>query len=122
MEGKNNRGPMSRSHDLAAQIRLFVTEHPEGWGHDDWLGFLHHLDQSGHEVGDPDGLGLALERERLLQVLERVDLRGLGPKRRESIASAFGTLHNLCSADPRQITGQTGLPKSLAEEIARTFG
>jgi hypothetical protein len=112
---------MSNAQDTGPEVRRFVEEHPQGWGHEDWLEFLHRLYETGHEIPDPDGLGLAVERERLVQVLDRIELKGLGPKRREALTNHFGSLYDLCSTDSEHIARLTGIPRSLAEEVSRTL-
>ena len=42
---------------------------------------LDRIASRGFDVSDPDSLGLALERERLVSVLRSIDIKGLGPKR-----------------------------------------
>ena len=112
---------MSNAQNTGLEVRRFVEEHPQGWGHEDWLEFLHRLNETGYEVGDPDGLGLEVERERLAQVLSRIELKGLGPKRREALTTQFGSLYNLCSTDGEQIARLTGIPRALADEVSKTL-
>src|SRR3954451_18369756 len=76
--------------DLRADLRAFVTARPAGWGHDDWVAFLDHLRERGHDTTDSDGLGLALERERLAAALELV--QGIGPRRVETVVGRYDTL------------------------------
>jgi hypothetical protein len=112
---------MPKKNKLAAEIGRFVQDHPHGWGHGDWLGFLHHLGQSGQAVPDADSLGLALERERLKHTLQGCGVAGLGPKRTEALCDAFPSLHHLRSAGPDEIAGRAGIPQSLAESVARAL-
>lgn len=112
---------MSNAQDTGLEVRRFVEEHPQGWGHEDWLEFLHRLTETGYDITDPDGLGLAVERERLLQVLDRIELRGLGPKRREALTHHFGSLYDLCSTEGEQIARLTGIPRALADELSKTL-
>lgn len=51
---------MDANLDLVAEIRRFSSEHPQGWGHDEWFGLLHTLSEEGHDIGDGDAIGLAL--------------------------------------------------------------
>jgi hypothetical protein len=102
---------------LNAEIRRFATEHPEGWGHDEWTGFLTHLSEVGHDVTDADEIGLALETERLSQTLRRMEINGLGPKRMEDVANHFGTLWNLMSASQEELTQVPSISRPLAEQI-----
>ncbi len=102
---------------LEPELFRFAQEHPEGWSHDDWLAFLHLLSESGHDVTDSDGIGLALEHHRLALILKRMEIKGLGPKRIEALANRFGTLWNLMSATPEDLAGVPGIPRSLAEQV-----
>lgn len=110
---------MREPNGTARELRAFVDAHPHGWNHDDWLGFLHHLEQDGHDFSDPDGIGLALERERLRNTLKGCGVKGLGPKRIESVASVFPTLHELQEAEGPDVAARTGLPRKLAQELVR---
>jgi len=105
------------THDFGAEIRRFASEHPEGWNHDHWTGFLQDLSEKGHDVSDGDAVGLALESEHLSQVLRRMNLKGLGPKRIDSLAGHFGTLWNLKSASPEDLAQLPSVPLSMAEKI-----
>lgn len=104
--------------ELDFEIRRFVHEHPHGWSHDEWTGVTHHLAHLGHDVTDLDGLGLRLEHERLVQVLERMEIKGLGPKRTKAIANHFGTLWNLMSASHEEVAKSSGIPVALANQIS----
>lgn len=103
---------------LLTELRAFLSDHPNGWSHDEWLGLLFHLSESGIDTSDEDHIGLALERERLHRTLENLDIKGLGPKRREAIASQFGTLWNLMSASEDDVAAVPGLTRSLAHQIS----
>jgi hypothetical protein len=109
---------MSTHADLASEMERFVEEHPNGWDHDGWTGFLTHLANEGHDVWDRDGIGLGLERVRLVQVLNRMEVKGLGLKRTEAIADHFGTLWNLMCASSEEVARATGIPRALAEQIS----
>ncbi|MGD2121784.1 MAG: hypothetical protein PVJ76_08565 [Gemmatimonadota bacterium] len=108
---------MPTTDGLAVELAAFVDTHPQGWGEDEWLGLLHHLGTSGFDVSDPDSIGLALERARVRSVLKQTGIRGLGPKRIESIAAEFSFLPQLRDADPGQLAAQTGVPGKLATEV-----
>jgi hypothetical protein len=108
---------MQMSKELAMEIMAFVGHHPHGWAHDEWLGFLHQLGASGFDASDPDGIGLALERARVRTVLKQIGIKGLGPKRIESIAAEFSFLPQLRDTDPGQLAARTGLPAKLAKEV-----
>jgi len=103
--------------DLAAEISRFSSEHPEGWGHDEWQGFLHQLSESGYDTSDADGIGLALESQRLTRVLQGMDIKGLGPKRIVCITDHFGTLWNLMSASADDLAQLPSVSRPLAEQI-----
>ena len=103
--------------ELDTEISRFVSEHPEGWNHEQWSDFLHHLAEAGHDVSDSDGIGLAVETERLTRTLRGMEIRGLGPKRIEGLVSHFGTLWNLMSATREDVAELPNIPESLAEQI-----
>jgi hypothetical protein len=105
------------NHQLDFELRRYVDEHPEGWGHDQWLGFLRYLSEDGHDVSHSDALGLALEHLRLVKVLEHMEIKGLGPKRIEAIAKRYGTLWNLMAASPDDVASLPSVNRSLAEQI-----
>jgi len=68
-------------------------------------------------VSDPDSIGLALERARVRSVLKQSGIKGLGPKRIESIATEFSFLPQLRDTDPSQMAARTGVPGKLAREV-----
>ncbi len=103
--------------DLKFELSRFAQDHPQGWGHAEWLGLLNDLRNAGHDVSDSDSVGLALEGERLFQTLLRMEVKGLGPKRIQAVVSNFGTLWNLMNATPEEVSLLTKLPRSLAEEV-----
>ncbi len=105
------------AHDLNPEIRRFAEEHPQGWGHDEWLDFLSSLAASGHDVSDSSGIGLALEHHRLALILQRMEIKGLGKKRIEAVADRFGTLWNLMNASAEEVAQLPSIPRSLAEQI-----
>ena len=106
------------SQDLLRELRSFVMEHPHGWSHDEWLGLLYHLTQKGIDTDDEKGIGLVLERERLMHTLGNLSIKGLGPKRREALAARFGSLWNLMEASPEEIAQVPGIHRSLADQIS----
>jgi len=101
--------------DLKADLRAFVTARPSGWGHDDWIAFLDHLRERGHDTSDPDAVGRLLERERLASVLERV--QGMGPRRVSAVVDRYETAWSCARADVDEIAGLPGLNRSLAEKV-----
>ncbi|HEX8697074.1 MAG TPA: helix-hairpin-helix domain-containing protein [Longimicrobium sp.] len=105
----------ARTADLRADLRDFASARPEGWGHDDWVGFLEHLRGRGHDTSDADAIGLQLERERLAVVLERV--QGMGPRRVQAVVERFDTYWSLARADVDQIAAVPGMNLALAEKV-----
>ena len=101
--------------DLRADARGFVAGRPQGWNHDEWLGFLDDLRQRGHNVDDRDAIGSLLERERLGVVLERVD--GIGSQRVRSISEKYGNVWRLKDASPEELARDAKIPLPLAERI-----
>ncbi|MBT8397201.1 MAG: helix-hairpin-helix domain-containing protein [Gemmatimonadetes bacterium] len=105
------------SKELAMEIMAFVNTHPHGWSHDEWLGFLHQLGASGMDVSDQDGVGLALERAQVERALKQSGIKGLGPKRIETIAAEFSFLPQLRDTDPAELAARTRVPRKLAQEV-----
>lgn len=105
------------TNDWATEIGRFASEHPEGWGHEEWLSLLNSLSEAGHDTSDGDVIGLALESERLSQTLGRMEVKGLGAKRIDALVGRFGTLWNLMSASPEDLAQIHGVSLSLAEQI-----
>ena len=101
--------------DLRAEARGFVAGRPQGWNHDEWLGFLEDLRQRGHNVEDRDAIGSMLERERLGVVLERVE--GISAQRVRSISERYGNVWRLKDATPEELARETKIPQPLAERI-----
>ena len=99
------------------QLRTFVQAHPGGWNHHDWLALLAALTDAGVDTSEPDRIGLELEHERILTVLETVDIKGLGPKRREALADRFGRLLDLCHASPEEIAELPSFHMGLAAAV-----
>jgi len=69
------------------------------------------------EMDEPEAVGAALEHERLLVVLERAGIKGLGPKRREAVAGHFGRLWDLRNASVDQIAELPSFHRGLAEAL-----
>lgn len=105
--------------DLRADLRAFAAGRPQGWDHKDWLAFLEHLRERGHETSDADAIGKALERERLAVVLETV--QGMGPKRVDSLVERFQTLWSLRHASVDAIATTPGMNLSLAEKVRQAL-
>jgi hypothetical protein len=105
--------------DLRSDLRAFAAGRPQGWDHKDWLAFLEHLRERGHETSDADAIGKALERERLAVVLETV--QGMGPKRVDSLVERFQTLWSLRHAPVDAIATTPGMNLSLAEKVRQAI-
>lgn len=106
--------------DLRTELREFASRHPQGWGHDEWLGLLGHLAGRGHDVSDPNRVGMALERERLASTLEGV--QGMGGRRVEAVADRYQTLWSLRHADVEELAGLPGMNRALAERVKQQVG
>jgi hypothetical protein len=104
---------------LQADLRDFAIARPAGWNHDDWVAFLGHLSERGHDVSDHGAVGIRLERERLAVALEAIE--GLGPKRVQSLVDRFQTLWSMRQADAAAIAGTPGMTRPLAERVAQTL-
>lgn len=100
------------------QLAAFVEAHPDGWSHEEWLGLLHDLEARGGDVSDPDAVGLELENERLAMTLGRCGVKGLGPKRIESVVGRFQTLWSLRHASVAEIAEIPSIHRGLAEKVA----
>lgn len=105
--------------DLRADLRAFVQARPSGWGHDDWITFLDHLRERGHDTSDAEAIGLALERERLAATLERV--QGMGPRRVQAVVERYDTLYSACRADVDELAALPGMNRSLAEKVRQAL-
>lgn len=107
--------PAAGANDLRSDLRAFASARPEGWGHDDWLSFLDHLRGRGHDTADEGAVGLALERERLAVVLERI--AGMGPRRVATLVERYDTYWSLRHADLDEIAALPGMNRALAERV-----
>jgi hypothetical protein len=105
--------------DLQADLRDFVTARPSGWGHEDWLAFLDHLRERGHDTSDPEAIGRMLERERLASMLERV--QGMGPRRVAAVADRYETAYSCAQGDVDEIAALPGMNRSLAEKVRQAL-
>lgn len=100
---------------LAADLRSFAIARPGGWDHEDWVSFLTHLGEQGHDVSDAEGIGRRLEEERLAVVLG--DVQGLGPKRVEALVNRFHTLWSMRQASPDEVAAVSGMTRPLAQRL-----
>lgn len=105
---------------LQKDLRQFVEAHPGGWGHNEWIGLVNHLRDRGHDTSDTDAVGMALERERLTLVLERVP--GLGPQRVKAIADNYPRLWNVMQAGAEEIATVANVPRAVAEKVKKAIG
>jgi excinuclease ABC subunit C len=113
--GSSSGRGKARKPDLKKDLRDFASGRPQGWGHEDWLNFLENLKERGHNIGDREAIGMALEKERLDLALS--DVKGVGPQRRKALVERFGTVWSLRNADPEDIASVGGLPQNLAVQI-----
>lgn len=102
---------------MEKHLRAFIEAHPDGWGHDAWIGLLSELDSEGYDVGDPDAIGRELERERLAWELRRRNVPGLGPKRIGAVVDRFGSLWSLRQAEAEEIAEIKTIHGKLAEKV-----
>lgn len=100
---------------LRNDLREFVQAHPGGWGHNEWIGLVNLLRDRGHDTSDTDAIGMALERERLTLVLERVP--GLGAQRVNAIADKYPRIWNLMQTGAEELAMAANLPKAVAKKV-----
>jgi hypothetical protein len=105
--------------DLKEDLRAFVQARPAGWGHGDWVSFLDHLAERGHDTTDPDAIGLLLERERLWALLEGV--QGMGPRRIQAVVERYDTIWSAHHASVDEIATLAGMNRSLAEKVRQAL-
>jgi hypothetical protein len=101
--------------DLQKDLQRFVVEHPQGWGHEQWLGLLESLRSRGYSVDEPERIGTLLERERLAARLKKIP--GVGRQRIQALVDRYGSIWNLCNADIADLAQSIKAPRSLAERI-----
>ena len=112
----------SEQNGFREQLRAFVQGHERGWSHHEWLELLAELSDAGMDTSDPEAIGSALEHERVLVFLEGLDLKGLGPKRREALAARYGRLWDLKHASLDEIAQLPSFHRGLAEAIHHALG
>lgn len=113
---KRRQGVKGKGPQLKDELRDFAKGRPEGWNHQEWLGFLEHLKSQGHNIHDHEAIGTMLERERINVLLEKVP--GLGPQRIGALAERFGTVWRLRAAGVEELAAAAKLPRPLAERVA----
>ena len=102
---------------LRESLGDFVRSHPQGWGHHQWEGLLADLSESGVDVSDAEGIGAALEAERLETVLGDLGVKGLGPKRRQTVVERYGRLWDLSQASVDELSELPSFHKGLATSL-----
>ncbi|HEX5869507.1 MAG TPA: hypothetical protein VFY65_03765 [Longimicrobium sp.] len=102
---------------LQADLRAFAIARPSGWNHEDWMAFLGHLGEKGHDVSDHQAIGARLERERLAVALEAIE--GLGPRRVQSLVDRFQTMWSMRHAQAADVATVAGMTRPLAERVAQ---
>lgn len=102
---------------LQADLRAFAIARPSGWNHEDWMAFLGHLSEKGHDVSDHQAIGARLERERLAVALEAIE--GLGPKRVQSLMDRFQTMWSMRHAESADVATVAGMTRPLAERVVQ---
>jgi hypothetical protein len=105
--------------DLRGELRAFASARPAGWDHQDWMSFLDHLTERGHDTSNAEDIGRQLERERLAVVLGQV--RGLGPKRSDALVGRFETLWSIRQADVDDLARVPGMNRPLAEQVRQAL-
>lgn len=105
----------SNGSDLRSDLREFAKGRPDGWNHEEWLGFIEHLRGKGHNINDQEAIGSMLERERIGVLLEKVP--GLGAQRIRSLSEAFGNVWRLREADADEIARTAKLPRDVAQRV-----
>jgi len=115
--GKAAAGSSSGGSDLQKRLRDFVTQNPNGWGHDQWQGLLGQLRESGVDVSDEGRIGMELEQQRLLHALEQKQISGLGQAEVRGLADRFGTLWSLRHASIDEIQSVSGMDRQKAEKV-----
>jgi hypothetical protein len=106
--------PINRS-DLDFVLRQFVADHLDGWTHAEWQELLERARVRGNELRDEVEIGRMLERYRVLMLLQQV--RGVGQKRRQSIADHFPDIWRLRQAGVDGLVESARIPRRLAEQI-----
>jgi len=103
-------------------LRHFVEHHLDGWGHREWESLLEILRDEGLvSEGQEEEVGRRLEYQHVLVTLERLSLPGMGPKRREAVAAAYGNVWELRQASPEAVASIPAVPHRLAENLVEAL-
>lgn len=107
-----------QAEERAAALRAFLDRHPGGWYHSDWERLVEDLRTRGllPQEGE-ERVGTELEQTRVRQILQGLGVRGLGPKRRETVAEAYGHLWELRNASADELAALPGLNKRIAADV-----
>lgn len=105
--------------DMRPHLRDFASTRLGGWSHDDWEGLLGNLQQRGFDVSDRDAVGMALERERLHMMLEKVP--GVSSAKARTLTDRFGRLWDLRNASADEIAQAGKVPRDVAERISQSL-
>lgn len=116
---KRGTSAMGNGSDLRADLREFARGRPQGWNHEEWLGFVEHLRGRGHNINDQEAIGSLLERERIGVLLEKVP--GLGAQRIRALSDAFGNVWRLREADADEIARTAKIPRDVAQRVVDTL-
>ena len=114
-----SRSAKGKGADLQGDLREFAKGRPQGWNHDDWLGFLEHLKSRGHNIHDHEAIGAMLERERINVLLSKVP--GLGPQRVNALAEKFESVWRLREASAEEIASAARLPRELSKQVVEAL-
>lgn len=102
-------------------IEQFLDENPNGWNHDAWNGLLGRMAEAGIDTTNPEAIGLQLEQSRIRRILMGAQIKGLGPKRIETVISHYPTLWTLKCASEKDLAMIPNffprLAKSVKEEV-----
>ena len=99
-------------------LRAFLDRHPGGWYHSDWERLVDDLRTRGLlPEGGEEVVGRELEKARVRQTLQGLGVQGLGPKRRDSVADAYGHLWELRNASAEELAALPGLTKRIATDV-----
>lgn len=102
---------------LRQELRSFVQTHRDGWGHEEWMTLVSALADQGHETDDLDRLGLALEQERVREVLADLPVSGLGPKRQEVLSVCYPRMWDLEHASVEELAALPSVPRTVAVNL-----